>query len=268
MRKSSKIFLFSALACLAVSSCYEIVNTFVPTEVTGTETFEARMVCADDGSDTQNFSKDWSIAAIRVPEGWTVDVPAGAHEQDAEDWVYYEDGSRVGSKQDMAYNAHLSDLLNFGNNRTGYRWWAFVTKQMVGKQMTACWRNGCDSIAVTFLVTPNGVPGTYDIDFVAGDEEDEKGVEKYANFGAAANTRVLHCATTNFRGGKADHLNTAFSRKIIVREGTAIQTVDADAEAPSTGIYDADGRLVRSGSDTQGLPAGVYVVNGEKQLVK
>lgn len=257
---------------LAVNSCYKIINTSVPAEVTGSETFTARMVCADDGSSTQNFITDWSIAAVRVPDGWAVEVPKGAHQQYAEDWVYYSDGSQVNSQQDMAYNAHLSDLFNAGNTKKGYRWWAFMTKKMVPKHMTACWRNGCDSIAVSFLITPDGVPGTYDIDFIAGDEEDSSGPSKYKTFADAASTRVLHCSTvSSFTGGKkAENVATAFSRKVTVKEadGLVAPTVDQTATLAVSGVYDADGRFVRPGNSTQGLAAGVYIIDGVKTVVK
>lgn len=271
MNKTTKRALLTILLIgVAVSSCYEIINTSAPAEVTGTETFTARMVCADDGSDTQNFTSDWSIAAVRVPEGWSVDVPKGAHQQYAEDWVYYSDGSQVNSQQNMAYNAHLSDLFNAGNTKKGYRWWAFMTTKMVPKHMTAYWRNGCDSIAVYFLITPDGVPGSYSIDFIAGDEEDTAGPTKYKTFAEAAGTRVLHCSTVaSFSGGKkAEHVATAFSRTVTVKEASGVTATQQDKPATMavSGVYDAEGRFVRPGNSTQGLPAGIYFVDGKKVI--
>lgn len=255
---------------LVVTSCYKIIRTEVPKEVYGTDTFEARLVVADDGSDTQNFSTDWSVAAIRVPEGWTVSVPKGCHRQYAEDWVYYNDGSQVNSSQNMTYNAHLSDIYNTASSKKGYKWWAFVSDKMIPKHMASCWRNGCDSIVVTFLVTPNGVPGTYQIDFIAGDEEDEKGVSKYNGYSQASGTRLFHAATVStFAGNKSpENAAVAYSQKIVAYEGNGLRPVVLPEErsaANPTAVFDLEGRLV-STDDTHlsELPAGMYIIGGQK----
>lgn len=255
---------------LVVTSCYKIIRTEVPREVYGTEPFEARMVVCDDGSDTQNFTTDWSVAAIRVPEGWTVTVPKGCHRQYAEDWVYYSDGSQVNSSQNMKYNSHLSDIYNTASPKKGYKWWAFVSEKMIPKHMASCWRNGCDSIAVTFVVTPNGVPGTYQIDFIAGDEENEKGVSKYNTYSDAQGTRLFHAATvSSFAGNKKpDNMALSFSQKIIAYEDTGLQPIvepEARSAANPTAVYDLDGRLVSTdATHLSELPAGLYIVGGEK----
>lgn len=256
-----------------VTSCYKIIRTYAPTEVTGTETFEARIVVTDDGSSTQNAVTDWSVAAVRVPEGWTVDVPRGCHQQYAEDWVYYSDGTKVNSSQNMKYNAHLSDLYNAGAPKTGYRWWAFVTVRRVPKHMASCWRNGCDSIAITFQITPDGVPGTYQLDFIAGDEEDEEGVTKYNTFSEASSTRLIHAATvTTFQGGKKpDNAAPGLSRTVIVKEGSGIRQTEAPEELSRKNpdaVYSADGRLLRMGTSTEGLEPGIYIIGGVKKTVR
>ena len=255
---------------LVVTSCYKIIRTEVPREVYGTETFEARLVVADDGSDTQNFTTDWSVAAIRVPEGWTVSVPKGCHRQYAEDWVFYSDGSQVDGSQNMTYNAHLSDIYNTASSKKGYKWWAFVSDKMIPKHMASCWRNGCDSIAVTFLITPNGVPGTYQIDFIAGDEEDEKGVSKYENYSQASGTRLFHAATvSSFSGNKRpDNAGVSFSRKIIAYEDTGLRPVlqpEERSAANPTAVYSLDGRLMSTdATHLSELPSGIYIIGGEK----
>lgn len=256
-----------------VTSCYKIIRTYAPTEVTGTESFEARIVVADDGSSTQNFTTDWSVAAVRVPEGWTVAVPTGCHQQYAENWVYYSDGTKVAGRQNMKYNAHLSDLYNAGAPKAGYRWWAFVTVRRVPKHMTACWRNGCDSIAITFQITPDGVPGTYQIDFIAGDEEDEEGVSKYNSFSEASSTRLIHAATiSSFSNGKKpDNAAPGLSRTIVVKEGSGIQPTETAEELSQRNpdaVYSIDGRLLRIGTSTEGLAPGVYIIGGVKKTVR
>ena len=256
-----------------VTSCYKIIRTYAPTEVTGTETFEARIVVADDGSSTQNFTTDWSVAAVRVPEGWTVAVPTGCHQQYAEDWVYYSDGTKVAGTQNMTYNAHLSDLYNVGAPKKGYRWWAFVTNRRVPKHMTACWRNGCDSIAITFQITPDGVPGTYQLDFIAGDEEDEAGVSKYDTFSDASSTRLIHAATiSSFSNGKRpDNAAPGLSRTVVVKEGSGIRQAEAPEELSRKNpdaVYSADGRLLRMGTSTEGLEPGIYIIGGVKKTVR
>ena len=256
-----------------VTSCYKIFRTYVPTEVEGNETFEARMVVTNDGSSTQNYTNDWSVAAVRVPEGWTVSVPQSCHQQYAEDWVYYSDGSQVNSKQNMSYSSHMSDIYNVGAPLQGYRWWAFVTDKMVPKHMASCWRNGCDSISITFLITPNGVPGTYKIDFIAGDEEDEKGVGKYQSYSEAKSTRLFEAATVaSFsEGKKPSNAAPGLSRTIVVKESSGIQpqrSVEEMSKRNPEAVYDLDGRLLRVGTSTEGLPSGVYIVGGVKKTVK
>ena len=256
-----------------VASCYKIIRTYAPTEVTGTETFEARIVVTDDGSSTQNAVTDWSVAAVRVPEGWTVTVPKGCHKQYAEDWVYYSDGTKVSGSQNMKYNAHLSDLYNIGAPKAGYKWWAFVTNRMVPKHMASCWRNGCDSIAITFNITPDGVPGTYQLDFIAGDEEDEEGVTKYTTFSEASSTRLIHASTvTSFSGGKKpDNAAPRLSRTIVVKEDTGIRSTEAAEELSRQNpdaVYSMDGRLLRRGTDTEGLAPGIYIIAGEKKTIR
>lgn len=255
-----------------VTSCYKIIRTYAPTEVEGTETFEARLVVMDDGSSTQNFTTDWSVAAVRVPEGWTVDVPKGCHQQYAEEWVYYSDGTKVAGKQNMKYSAHMSDIYNAGAPLQGYKWWAFVTNRMVPKHMTACWRNGCDSISITFLITPNGVPGSYKIDFIAGDEEDEQGVTKYQSYSEAKDTRLFHAATlsTFSEGKKPDNAAPGLSRTIVVKEGSGIhpQNVENMSRRHPDAIFDLDGSLIRIGTSIEGLDPGIYIINGEKKTIR
>ena len=103
-------WLLAAVCCLA--SCYKLISTYAPSEVEPGQTFEVSFTVVDDGSDTQNFVTDWSYAGVRVPKGWTVTVPQGAHRQFAEDWVYYRDGSQVNSSHNMEPCDKLTQFYN------------------------------------------------------------------------------------------------------------------------------------------------------------
>jgi hypothetical protein len=47
---------------------------------------------------------------------------------------------------------------------------------------------------------------------------------------------------------------------------TGIQQVTSDKQRQ--GVYSIDGRQVRQGNNTEGLPAGIYIVNGKKVNVR
>ena len=150
--KPAKYLLLGCLltvVCCLVSSCYKLISTYAPSEVEPGQTFEVSFTIVDDGSDTQNFVTDWSYAGVRVPKGWTVTVPEGAHRQFAEDWVYYQDGSQVNSSHDMEPCDKLSQFYNSACPKTGYAWSGFKSVTKVPKNISACWRNGCDSIRIT-----------------------------------------------------------------------------------------------------------------------
>ena len=73
------------MLCL-LTSCYKIIRTTAPKIAEAGSTIEVSFTVVDDGSSTQNFVTDWSYAGIRVPEGWDVAVPTGAHQTLAETW--------------------------------------------------------------------------------------------------------------------------------------------------------------------------------------
>ena len=100
------------LAMLLLTSCYKIIRTTAPKIAEAGSTIEVSFTVVDDGSSTQNFVTDWSYAGIRVPEGWDVTVPKGAHQQFAENWVYYSDGSKVNSQHNMVACDKLTEFCN------------------------------------------------------------------------------------------------------------------------------------------------------------
>ena len=141
------------ISAFLTASCYKLISTYAPSEVEPGQTFEVSFTIVDDGSDTQNFVTDWSYAGVRVPSGWTVTVPQGAHQQFAEDWVYYSDGSKVNSAHNMEPCDKLTQFYNTACPKSNYTWAGFKSVTKIPKNISACWRNGCDSIRVTFLVT-------------------------------------------------------------------------------------------------------------------
>ena len=238
--------LLSAVCCLV--SCYKLVSTYAPREVEPGQTFEVSFTVIDDGSETQNFVNDWSYAGIRVPKGWTVTVPKGAHQQFAEDWVYYKDGSKVNSSHDMEPCDKLSQFYNSACPRSGYSWAGFKSVGKIPKNISACWRNGCDSIRVTFLVTvPESVKaGRYTIDFMGGDEEDDAGIDKYSRYTDAKDSRLFHVGTAS--GSYVKNRNASLTRTVVVLDATGIaehrqQMTDDGQQAAGNGqSFDLGGR--------------------------
>ena len=241
--KKVSYFLIILFSTLLVASCYKLVSTYAPSEVEPGQTFEVSFTVIDDGSDRQDFVTDWSFAGIRVPKGWTVTVPEGAHRQFAEDWVYYPDGSQAGRAHNMEPCDKLTQFYNAVCKKTGYTWAGFKSVQKIPKNISACWRNGCDSIRISFLVTvPEDVqPGRYTIDFMGGDEEDDAGIDKYTSYTAAKDSRLFHVGTA--AGAYVSNRNPALARTVIVTDPTAINDPkDQWSMVNGHSIYNLSGR--------------------------
>lgn len=232
------------LFLLLLSSCYKLISTYAPSEVEPGQTFEVSFTVIDDGSDTQNFVTDWSYAGIRVPKGWTVTVPKGAHQQFAEEWVYYSDGSKVNNSHDMEPCDKLTQFYNSACPKTNYTWAGFKSVTKIPKNISACWRNGCDSIRVTFLVTvpEDAKPGRYQIDFMGGDEEDDTGIEKYSSYTDAKDSRLFHVSTA--AGSYVDNRNASLARTVVVTDATALKDPKdlKDPKGLKDSSYDLSGR--------------------------
>ena len=54
----------------------------------------------------------------------------------------------------------------------------------------------------------------------------------------------------------------------VIIAADAIRGVSASKPLMTAGVYSVTGRQVRKDSDTEGLPAGLYIVNGKKVIVK
>ena len=253
-----------------LTSCYKIIRTTAPKIAEAGSTIEVSFTVVDDGSSTQNFVTDWSYAGIRVPDGWEVSVPKGAHQQFAEDWVYYSDGSKVNSQHNMVACDKLTNFCNAAFKKSKYTWHGFQSQKKVPKNISACWRNGCDSIRITFLVTiPEDTrPGKYTIDFVGGDEEDDAGIEKYNTYTDAKDSRIFHVGT--FNSSYIENKATTLARQIEVTESTTGISRPSQSSTLNSqlkkGVYTLDGKRVRGTKNTAGLPHGVYYIDGKKVI--
>lgn len=255
-------FIIVLILVSSVSSCYKIFKTTAPTNITAGDTFQVTVTVIHDGDANAQFKNDWSVAGVRVPKGWIVSAPSMNHRQFAEPWVYYEDGTQAAKKAPMSLNANLSKIYNDACNKDGYEWFGFQTRAMVPKCLTSCWRNGCDSIVGTFnvIVPEDYTPGTYTIDFIAGDEEDAAGVDKYTSFSQATSTRVFQAST--FSNSYFKRVTTSGARKIVVNANTtAIKNVSVESKE-SENIYTIEGvKLAKPRK-------GINIIDGKKIINK
>lgn len=256
--------LAAIMLAMSVSSCYKIFSVVAPETVKQGEEFTVTMTVVDDGDQYQKYIKDWSVAGIRVPEGWTVTAPSKTHKSIAEDWVYYEDGTQAKRDFPMIVNDRLSGFYNEACPKDGYKWTALQTRAMVPKFISACWRNGCDSIQVSFKVKvpEDFAPGTYTIDLIGGDIENEAGADAYSSAAELKekDSRAFHVGT--FNNAKIDKADSRFSCKITVeaKESAGVNSIKEDKKP--TVIYDMNGRK-------QTKPAkGVNIINGKKLIIK
>ena len=143
---------------------------------------------------------------------------------------------------------------------TGYTWAGFKSVNKIPKNISACWRNGCDSIRVTFLITvpEDAKPGRYTIDFMGGDEEDDAGIDKYSSYSAAKDSRLFHVGTA--AGSYVDNRNASLARTVIVTEATGIIS-SAPTPEKEGNSYDLSGRPATNQSK-------LVIKNGKKIVRK
>lgn len=263
-----RLYILTVLCLL--TSCYKLISTSAPKTAEAGTTIEVSFTVVDDGSDPQNFVTDWSYAGICVPEGWKVTVPKGAHQQFAENWVYYSDGSKVNSQHNMVACEKLADFCNAAFKKSKYTWHGFQSQKKIPKNISACWRNGCDSIRISFLVTipENAKPGKYTIDFVGGDEEDDAGISKYNTYADTKDSRIFHVGTLN--NSYIENKATNLACQIEVTESTTGIGASLNNQQPTInnlqGVYDLSGKQLRDTKNTAGLPHGVYYIDGKKVI--
>lgn len=251
-------FIALALLSLTFTSCYKILRSSAPQEATAGETFKVSFTVVYDDDANPRYKKDWSLAGIRVPEGWKVTAPSMNCRTYAEDWVYFEDGTPANKKYAMAKNDNLTKIYNDACPKDGYEWFGFQTRAMVPKYLTACWQNGCDSIVGTFSVKvpADCAPGTYTIDFIAGDEEDEAGAAKYTSYKDALSSRVFEAGT--FTLSSFNNVTKSASHKIVIKaDPTAIGSVSATEKEPKN-IYTIDGVKIKKPR------RGINIIDGKK----
>jgi hypothetical protein len=61
--------------------------------------------------------------------------------------------------------------------------------------------------------------------------------------------------------------NTVYFKDVYVTNNddfTAVETVRVDKESKAKGVYNLKGQLIRRGTSVEGLPAGIYIVDGKK----
>ena len=163
----------------------------------------------------------------------------------------------------------LTEFCNAAFKRSKYTWHGFQSQKKVPKNISACWRNGCDSIRITFLVTipEDAKPGKYTIDFVGGDEEDDAGIDKYNTYTDAKGSRIFHVGTVS--SSHIENKATSLACLIEVKESaTNIKSAISSQETIiGKGIYTLDGKKVRNQKNTAGLPHGVYYIDGKKVIL-
>lgn len=257
-------------------SCYKILRTHAPSEVMAGQSFQVKMVVVDNGDAYQKEITDWSVAAVRVPEDWDVKCGSGAYESFAEDWVYYSDGKPASAKYAMRFSESLSKAYNESAPKEGYKWVAFTSASKVTKFMSACWRNGCDSAVVTFTVTAGNIPGDYVIDYLAGDDESDASPKNYSTpteLDKASGGRMFNASTVKtFKvpaNKNTSNYAPALASKIkVVPDPASVEAVTVDVASKQKGVYTLEGKKLSDKSTTEGLPAGTYIVNGKKTVVK
>lgn len=259
--------ILAAFISVAVSSCYKIYRTHAPEEVHAGQQFDVRMVVVDDGNEYQKEITDWSVAAIRVPEDWTVECGSRDYESFAEDWVYYSNGKPAAARYTMRYSEPLSKAYDEAAPKAGYKWQAFVSTQKITKFMSACWRNGCDSAVVTFHVTAGETIGKYTIDYLAGDNEQDASPKNYSTASELNTDRMINASTVQ-RFKVPDYKNTSNYTPLMASKITVVADPDAitDVTIDNTvsEVYTTEGKKVTN----LNLKSGTYIINGKKTYIK
>lgn len=103
----------------------------------------------------------------------------------------------------------------------------------------------------------------------------EPGFSMYGKYGVAQNKLVkggVH-ATVNGTRAYFEYAEPAAASVLRVNYQTAgnttgIETVQTETAATQEGVYNLQGVRVRTDNTLQGLPAGIYIVNGRKVILK
>lgn len=273
----------AAVAMLVLVSCYKIAEVIMPDKVGPNEEFTiTSSLVWDDTNDVTSYG----CYAICLPEGWEANFPAEAI-------CYYKDGAKIAS-EGFEPNEIFTDICNRFYAREGYVWYGFSTEK--GQRGPGV----CDRVVVNTLVKTNDVAGTYVIDQIFGDEEDN--FEKYvgSETNPALNCRLCHAGTFDAQDSPADGQRSSVEnvfaegsgRITLEGEPTAVDAVkldnvkmyalgggrlrvNADANSIVT-AYDLKGNVVARHAAINGVAelslnsgiAVIKVVSGNKQITK
>ena len=238
---------------LTLVSCYKFGRIAAPKTVAAFESFEGRIVVANDNNNGPVTG--YSIFAVRVPENWDVTTSDNAYVQYATGDITIpgdeNDPTKPAEKANisdvMHYSSLLSSMYNTSNPKEGYTWVAFITDNKHRRGIQGHQSNSCDSIAFNYTVTNDGIAGDYELDYIIADEEDN--IEKYiGKLNDALGTRVF-CTSTEAAvikkadGGDVwDHVQPEFKTIVTVLEGEGEPTVHKPSTAvssPTIGTDDA-----------------------------
>lgn len=251
LRYSFLMIMLAMIVSMSSSSCYKILRTRAPQTVKAGEQFEAVVTVVDDGDQYQKEITDWSVAAIRVPEGWDVKCGSSSYRSYSEDWVYYSNGKPASSSYSLVYSESLSAAYNEASPKVGYKWMAFVSSTQITKHMAACWRNGCDSATVTFKVTPDNVPGTYELDYIVGDDEAQRSPKYYTSASEAKKgSRMFHASSLESYSIDETQYNfsnyeVGLSSTVTVTDATdGVKKLTTPQSAESSAMYNLSGQRI------------------------
>lgn len=182
---------------LTLVSCYQFGRIVAARQVKAHESFDGRIVAIDDGCNGP--ATGYGIFAVRVPENWNVTVGDSAYVQYAKENVTVpgddsHEAEIANVADSMRYSSLLSGFYNTTNPKDGYTWVAFVTLKPHRRGLQGSTNNSCDSIAVNYVVTNDGVAGDYELDYILGDAEEV--VENFVGrLDDAGGTRIFHVST-------------------------------------------------------------------------
>lgn len=245
---------------LTLVSCYKFGRIAAPKTVAAFESFEGRIVVANDNNNGPVTG--YSIFAVRVPENWDVTTSDNAYVQYATGNITIpgdeNDPTKPAEKANisdvMHYSSLLSSMYNTSNPKEGYTWVAFITDNKHRRGIQGHESNSCDSIAFNYTVTNDGIAGDYELDYIIADEEDN--IEKYiGKLNDALGTRVF-CTSTEASvikksdGGEAwDHVQPEFKTTVTVLEGEGEPTVHKPSTAVSSPTIGTDDVITIEYSD-------------------
>lgn len=164
---------------------------------------------------------------------------------------------------------YVDDLQNVDKNT-----WAAVLSTSTDDKMEA-W----GTLARTFGTVSDNVENGYEFEnngkIIEGRDK-LIGSYFFANgkmYHSDSRVRGLRGFSCWFKPAEGAQENAQFTLDGVTQSGTTgIEDILADYEQPvsrfANGIYNLNGQLVKQGNSTEGLPSGLYIVNGKKCIVR